>query len=107
MPGRVDFAAVNRAALARFPDLLARWLPEGKRRGAEWVARNPLRADHRPGSFSVNMHTGMWADFATGDRGGDPISLAAYLSGSSQLEAALNLAECLGVPHERRGDRHG
>ena len=42
---------------------------------------NPTRADRRPGSFSVNTRTGRWADFATGDRGGDVVSLAAYLHG--------------------------
>ena len=49
------------------------------------------------GSFRVNLHTGQWADFATGDRGGDVISLAAYLSHLSQIEAAEKLAEMLGI----------
>jgi hypothetical protein len=35
--------------------------------------------DQNPGSFSINVRTGRWADFATGDKGGDVISLAAYL----------------------------
>ena len=63
----------------------------------EWVARNPTRADRHAGSFSVNLVTGRWADFATGDRGRDPISLRAYLDGSSQLAAARRLAEELGL----------
>ena len=45
------------------------------------MARNPTRPDRRPGSFKINLTTGRWADFATGDRGGDPVSLAAYLFG--------------------------
>jgi hypothetical protein len=45
----------------------------------------------------VNLRNGKWADFATGDKGGDPISLAAYLGGLSQSEAARRLAECLGI----------
>src|SRR5437762_4835279 len=94
---RVDFAAVNAAALQALPTLLARWLPDGCPAGAEWVARNPQRADRHPGSFKVNMRTGKWADFATGDRGGDPISLAAYLSHLTQLEAAQKLADMLSV----------
>ncbi len=97
MTGRLDFAAINAAALARLPDLLARWLPDGRREGREWVSRNPQRADHRAGSFKVNVATGKWGDFATGDRGGDPISLAAYLGGLSQVEAARNLVDMLGV----------
>ena len=42
---------------------------------------NPTRPDRRAGSFKVNLRTGRWADFATGDKGGDAVSLAAYLSG--------------------------
>jgi hypothetical protein len=96
-PARLDFARVNAAALPRLPDLLRRWLPDGRRCGAEWVARNPTRPDRRAGSFSVNVHTARWADFATGDRGGDPVSLAAYLHGLGQGEAARRLADMLGV----------
>jgi hypothetical protein len=95
---RVDFAAVNAAALLVLPALLARWLPGGRLHGREWTARNPTRDDRRPGSFRVNIITGAWADFATGDRGGDPVSLAAYLFGLSQIEAARRLAEAIGVP---------
>ena len=94
-PPPPDFAAVNAAALPHLQDILARWLPDGRRRGAEWVARNPTRADHRPGSFAINLRTGRWADFATGDKGGDPVSLAAYLFGLSQGEAARRLAGML------------
>lgn len=94
---RLDFERINRAALAVLPALLARWLGDGHREGAEWVARNPRRADRRPGSFRINMNSGKWADFATDDRGGDVVSLAAYLAGTNQAEAAKRLAEMLGV----------
>ena len=99
-PGRthtLDFVAINAAALARLPDILRRWLPDGRIEGAEYVARNPTRADRRAGSFKINLRTGKWADFATGDRGGDPVSLAAYLAGVGQGEAARELAGMLGV----------
>lgn len=95
--GRIDFAEINRAALSALPALLARWLPEGRREGREWVARNPRRSDRRAGSFKVNLGSGRWSDFATGDRGGDPVSLAAYLHNLSQLEAARRLAAMLGI----------
>jgi hypothetical protein len=98
----VDFGRVNRTARAVLPSLLRRWLPGGRIEGAEYTARNPKRADRRPGSFKVNTHTGRWADFATGVGGGDPISLAAYLFDLSQLEAAKRLARMLGV-EARRG----
>ena len=97
MNGRLDFEAVNRAALLVLPSLLSRWLPDGRRQGNEWVARNPRRSDRQPGSFSVNMTTGRWADFASGEKGGDVVSLAAYLAGANQADAARSLGEMLGV----------
>jgi hypothetical protein len=100
--GKVDFAGINRAALTHLPSLLKTWLPDGTRRGHEWLARNPRRADRRPGSFSVNLTNGKWADFATGDAGGDVVSLAAYLFNTSQVDAARTLAAALGVDRQAR-----
>ncbi len=96
---RLDFDAINRAALGNLPALLRRWLPDGHLVGREYTARNPTRADRRPGSFRINVNSGKWSDFATGDTGGDVVSLAAYLSGSGQAEAARALADMLGVRH--------
>jgi len=95
----INFAEVNDTARAQLPALLSRWLPDGSIRHGEWVALNPTRADKRPGSFMINMHTGKWADFATGDGGGDVISLVAYLMKCSQLDAARQLSAYLGVNH--------
>jgi hypothetical protein len=92
-----DFAAVNTAALRELPTLLARWMPDGRVNGREYEARNPHRADRRPGSFRVNLRTGRWSDFATGDKGGDPVSLAAFRFNLSQADAARRLADMLGV----------
>ncbi len=97
---RLDFDSINRAALASLPALLRRWLPNGLLVGREYTARNPRRADRRPGSFRINVNNGKWADFASGDRGGDVVSLAAYLSGTGQAEAARSLAGMLGVRHD-------
>ena len=97
MKKRIDFERVNVAALSALPSLLARWLPDGHAQGREYVARNPTRADRNPGSFRINMQSGKWADFATGDRGGDVVSLAAYLSGTGQGEAARSLSEMVGL----------
>lgn len=94
---KLDFERINAAALPVLPALAARWLPDGRREGHEWVARNPRRADRKPGSFRVNLNSGKWADFATNDRGGDVISLAAFLSGVGQADAARELAKMLGV----------
>jgi hypothetical protein len=96
-PNRPDFTAINRAALAVLPALLRRWLPDGRIQSSEYVALNPRRSDRHQGSFKVNLRTGRWADFACAARGGDPVSLSAYLNGWSQREAALRLAVMLGI----------
>lgn len=95
--GRIDFGRINGAALARASAVVRGLLPEGRMEGHEYVARNPLRPDRRLGSFKVNVATGRWADFATGDGGGDLVSLAAFVSGLPQREAAIRLAESMGV----------
>ena len=87
---------IAEAALSQCDLILERWLPGGTHRAGEYLVRNPKRADARPGSFSINTRTGRWADFATGDAGGDLISLAAYLFDLTQAEAAKGLAEMLG-----------
>lgn len=94
---KIDFVVINAAALRELPTLLVRWLPDGRLNGREYEARNPRRGDRNPGSFRVNLRTGKWSDFATGDRGGDPISLTAFLFNLSQIEAARRLATMLGV----------
>lgn len=101
--GRPDFMAVNRAALARLPEVLARLLPGGRAIGAEWHAGS-LRGE-AGNSLRVRLHgdrIGRWCDFATGEKGGDPVSLAAAVAGVPQHEAAQRLARMLGM--EGRGD---
>lgn len=94
---RIDFARVNRAALARLDEILRRWLPGGRVEGNEYVVLNPRRSDRRLGSFKINLKTGKWADWSSGDKGGDPVSLAAFLFDLSQVEAARRLGDMLGI----------
>lgn len=84
-------------ALLHAPALVPELLPEGKRQGSEWWSRNPTRADRHAGSFSVSLVDGRWHDFASGDRGGDLVSLAAFLWGIRQTDAARDLARRLGL----------
>jgi hypothetical protein len=93
----VNFAATNALCLPRLPALVARLLPGGRLCGRDWVALNPTRVDNRPGSFRINVDTGLWADFATDDKGGDTISLYAYLHGTTQAQAARALNAMFGV----------
>ncbi len=98
--GQVDFAKINAAALGDLLNLVRRWLPDARVVGEEIVAKNPTRSDRRAGSFKINVRSGQWADFATGDRGGDVVSYIAYVTTSSQVEAARRLADALGIPAE-------
>ena len=49
---RIAFARIGGAALVHADTLVRRWLPDGRREGAEWVAINPTRSDNRKGSFN-------------------------------------------------------
>jgi hypothetical protein len=103
---RIDFAAINRAALPLLPAILQRLLPNGRRASREYVALNPRRVDRHLGSFRISLSSGKWADFACHDaRGGDVVSLIAYLEGCSQPEAARKVAHMLGL--DGGGHRHG
>ncbi len=93
----IDFAEINRAALTHIHAVLGRIVPGGKVSSSEYVVRNPRRADKKPGSFKINLKSGKWCDFSTGDAGGDIISLLAYVEGMSQVQAARVLANLLGL----------
>ncbi|MDO8420692.1 MAG: hypothetical protein Q7S99_00890 [Parvibaculum sp.] len=100
-PRKIAFRRVADSALGHADAIVSRWLPDGRREGPEWVARNPKRNDHKPGSFKVNMLTGRWGDFSSGDTGGDLVALAAFLFSLNQADAAKRIAEMLGInPYE-------
>lgn len=94
---RLNFAYINRVALSALPAILERVLPGGYYTGAEYTVRNPRRNDHTPGSFRINIRKGCWKDFSSGDGGGDPVSLIAFLFDLTQLKAACHLANLLGI----------
>jgi hypothetical protein len=96
--GRLDFGAINRAAIARLSEVLARLLPAGRAVGAEWHAGS-LHGEAGD-SLRVRLRgerAGRWQDFATGEKGGDPVSLAAAVAALPQAEAARRLAGMLGM----------
>ena len=97
---RIDFEAVRAASQRNVLPILHRICPGGRVVGGEYEVRNPKRTDRNPGSFRINVRTGCWSDFATGDSGGDVISLVAYLFDISQLEAARRLSSLLSLSFE-------
>lgn len=89
-PDRIDFASLADGLLNDAEGLLASWLPAGKLRGHEFTVGGVDGS--AGGSLSINVNTGQWADFATGQRGGDLISLYAAIHGMKQIDAAKELA---------------
>jgi putative DNA primase/helicase len=91
---KIDFDKINQVAIANYESLLCEYL-EGKRKGRNYVALNPTRADTSLGSFQIHIDSGKWVDFATGDKGGDPVSLFAYIWSCSQGDSAKRLNDRL------------
>ena len=81
----MDFKALADSLLQRSEALLQEWLSSGKRVGNEWVVGS-LQNDEGS-SCSTNILTGAGADFATGQKWGDLISLYAAKLGITQLQA--------------------
>lgn len=88
---KIDFTAVS-ASLLRNPEhLLASWFPRGKKVGKEFVVGS--LSGEKGESLSINLNTGVWKDFSSGDGGGDLISLYAAMHGVSQRDAAVELSD--------------
>lgn len=102
---KIDFKGIAAVVLASSETLVSELLPDGKRNGAEWTARNPTRDDRHPGSFKVNLDSGIWRDFSTEDGGGDLISLYAYLHRVDQGTAARELAERFGLAGDTKSGK--
>lgn len=98
----IDFQTISSTAIAGFRGLLSSWLPGGSYSGDEYTVRNPMRSDENPGSFKINVRTGAWCDFASGDKGGDPISLYAYINGVNNGKAASMLSRSMGLENTVR-----
>ncbi len=96
MNNTLDFNVIAAAALASSRALIEQWLPGGRYQGDNYIVKNPMRSDEHAGSFSINHKTGYWADFAVSDaKGGDLVSLYAYINGIGQGEAAKQLNQIL------------
>lgn len=93
---RSPIAAIkDRLTPAHIETLCRNWLPKGKRQGGWWVCCTPWRQDTNP-SLGVSLTTGIWKDFASGERG-DMIDLSMRLFGDSLAETIDGFAEMLGI----------
>lgn len=94
-----DIQRIAEAALPQLPRLVEEWFPAGRWRGREYVVGDLGGSDGD--SLSINTETGQWCDFATGETGGDVVSLYTAmrrLSGEHpQLQGAKELAAGLGI----------
>lgn len=85
----MDFKELAQQLLPQAKSLVSQWLPRGTLRNNEWIIGN-IQGDEGK-SMHINLETGMWNDFNTGDKGGDLISLYAAVKNLRQYEAALEL----------------
>lgn len=91
----LDIARVAQAALSRSESLLPEWLPGGHWEGAEWRCGDLGGGAGK--SFAANRNTGKWSDFASGESGGDLVSLYAAINGVKNGVAARTLAKDLAL----------
>lgn len=91
----INFKALAEALLARGQSLLEAWLPGGKRNGHEYVCGSLQGGEGS--SCSINLTTGAWGDFATGEQGGDWLSLYAAIHGLTMGKAAIQVARDEGL----------
>lgn len=91
----LDISRIAQAALSQARTLLPAWLPGGKWDGREWRCGDLSGAPGK--SFGCNADSGRWSDFASGESGGDLVSLYAAIHGVGQGEAAFGVAVELGI----------
>lgn len=96
MSAQLDFKSLAADLLSDAKNILPRWLPGGKQRGKEFVCGS-LSGD-AGGSLSINTNTGVWQDFATGEKGADLIDLYAAIHG---MELGAAYRELSGQPAQR------
>lgn len=89
-----EIQTIAAEAMPQLESLLQKILPDGRLTGHEYSC-----ADLSGGageSCKTNIVTGKWSDFATGEAGGDPVSLLAAIRKCTQSEAAGELASIIG-----------
>ena len=83
----INFRALADALLPMSCELLADWMPRGKKIGREWV----------DGALSCNIFNGRWGAFNSGAAGRDLVSLYAHIYNLTPARAARDLAGRYGL----------
>lgn len=90
MSGRhAETEAIKASLQARAESLVRELVPDGRKSGHYWIAKNPTREDRRAGSFWIKIsggEPGCWRDEATGDKG-DIFRLIQYIRGGDFKDA--------------------
>ena len=89
------FDHVKCALDRQIPEILEFLLPEGRIIGKEYICSGISGGLGK--SCKTDIKTGVGSDFATGESWGDVIALTALINKSSQLDAALFLAEMFNI----------
>lgn len=89
----IDFKDLARVAFMHARRLVADICPGGDMMGREYTCAGV--SGGKGTSFRYNVDNGLWADFATDQKGNDLIALMAASYGCSQLEAAKRIAEII------------
>lgn len=91
---KIDFQEVKRKFSqlnsVEQKDALEHFAPGGNVVGGDYVVKCPWRSDDKEGSFRVNISTGCYNDFSTGDHG-DVINFATKYGNCRQYAAADKL----------------
>ena len=83
-----DFKHIKRQYSENSLAILKQLVGAGKIEGGDYVVLNPRRSDKKAGSFRIDISSGKFHDFATGDRGGSILDLAAFVWNCDLLTAA-------------------
>lgn len=86
----IAFETLAAHLITRSVELLQQWFPNGRRIGREFCIGD---LQGNPGqSLKVNLDSGLWQDYATGQKGRDLIALYAAIHSLGQVDAAKVLS---------------
>lgn len=88
-----DFSKIKKAYKENPLLFLKSLIKNGKTEGNNYVALNPRRNDTKTGSFKIDIASGKFYDFSSGDKGGSILDLAMFVWGCDLIEATQRLEE--------------